>query len=141
MRRDMKTFKQYLEESEASGWLKPNGSAVFNRSTRRDKKGKRQKLTHGDTYSNRTGVEMKDTIGGFYHDYEKHIEGALKKGWTRFHIEHDPESNTFHGVVQGQQRFRNKPRHQQAIERIKKVISGKSAAYKKHKDEIERFRE
>lgn len=138
----MKTFKQFLEEAEASGWLKPNGSVILNRSRPyKDKKGKPQKLTHGDTYTDHTGIEMRDTRQGFYDDYERHIQGALKKGWTRFHIEHDPKSKTFHGVVQGQQKFRNKPRHQKAIERIKKVLAGKRNAAKDHKDEIERFRE
>ena len=138
----MKTFKQYLEEAEASGWLKPNGSVILNRSRRyKDKKGRPEKLTHGDTYTDHTGVEMKDTRQGFYHDYANHKEKAHKKGWVSFHVEHDPETKTFHGVIQGQQRFRNKPRHQKAIERIKKVLAGNRNAPTEHKDEIERFRE
>ena len=112
----MKTFKQYLEEKEASGWINPKGSFIKNR------KGD----THADTYSKITGYGKKrgDVGRGYYVDH------AIKQGWSRVHIEKD--GNEAYGIVQ-RKKSKWTPRHDRALRLIKKAIGIK----KKHYNGIE----
>lgn len=111
----MKTFKQFMKEGEAYGWLNPKGSFIRNRNGNR----------HSETYTKKTGIKKDDHFDT--------VDHAIKKGWHRIDLRTSDNAKEVDGIIQGRVK-KWTPRHDRAIKRIKKALG--ASGYRDISDKI-----